>query len=131
RFWHRIGNLNVSVTSSRRVIRAYNHTSLQKNEQSLKEATKYDYLRLLALKRYLIQSMQTSLGQPKGLKSILTERGLWISLLYLKGARQTLSEKPDFLEQREWLQEIVEQNSGFKIDYYPNFHCEFNFIEMY
>ena len=77
------------------------------------------------------QLMVKENGQPLGLKSILQERGLWDCTLSLQGARQLLSEQPDFREQKEWLQEIVENHDGFIIDFYPKFHCEFNFIEMF
>ena len=40
-----------------------------------------------------------------------------------------LSQEPDFLEQKEWLSEVVEQ-AGFEIIFFPKYHCELNFIEM-
>ena len=39
-----------------------------------------------------------------------------------------MSSEPDFLEQREWLTETIE-NAGFKIIFYPKYHCELNYIE--
>ena len=77
------------------------------------------------------QIMVNENGQPLGLKSILTGRGLWDCTLSLQGARQLLSEQPDFCQQKEWLQDVIEKHDGFIIDYYPKFHCEFNFIEMF
>ena len=76
------------------------------------------------------QAMQRIDGVQKGVRSILQERGLWAPTLSLQAARKLLSEQPDFREQKEWLHEVVNENN-FIIDYYPKFHCEFNFIEMY
>jgi hypothetical protein len=77
------------------------------------------------------QEMVNHLGQPKGLVSILKERGLWDHTLSVDGARKLLSQQPDFQQQKEWLAEVVGKHDGFLIDFYPKFHCEFNFIEMY
>ena len=66
----------------------------------------------------------------KGLQRVLSERGLWDPLLSVKDARELLAKQPDFSNQREWLQETVIE-AGCMIDYYPKYHCEFNFIEMF
>ena len=43
-------------------------------------------------------------------------------------AKYVLSQEPDFLEQMEWLEgEVIKL--GFKIIFYPKYHCELNFIE--
>lgn len=78
-------------------------------------------------------ALQTIDGVQKGLKTILVERQLWPdSGLTLADARQLLSEQPDFQSQRDWLTETVHNaGSGLNIIFYPKFHCEFNFIEMY
>ncbi len=100
----------------------------------------------------VIQSMSNNLGQQKGLRSILEERGKWRNGMPLRCkpfiekiehcdrapgtiaagksccAKYCLSQEPDFLEQREWLTEIV-QNQGCQIIFYPKYHCELNFIE--
>ena len=39
-----------------------------------------------------------------------------------------LSQEPDFMEQQEWLTDVVE-NGDCKIIFYPKYHCELNFIE--
>ncbi len=33
--------------------------------------------------------------------------------------------EPDFVEQREWIREVIEDR-GHGIIYYPNYHCELN-----
>ncbi len=43
--------------------------------------------------------------------------------------RFILSQEPDFVEQRPWLEEVVIQ-LGFNMIYYPKYHCELNFIEI-
>jgi hypothetical protein len=47
------------------------------------------------------------------------------------GSASVLAQQPDFLAQKEWLQEVVESYNDCMLDYYPKFHCEFNFIELY
>lgn len=97
-------------------------------------------------------------GRPKGLKRILSERGRWREGMNLQChacksktphesrpetygytadhyictsqccARYCLSNEPDFLEQREWIREVIEERGHYVI-YYPKYHCELNFIE--
>ena len=67
----------------------------------------------------------------KGIKRILQERGLWtLPEMKLDEARKLLDAQPDFFSQKEWLEETVHL-SGHKIIFYPKFHPEFNWIEMY
>ena len=87
--------------------------------------------------------------QPKGIKQILIERGLWKNNLQLECqlckkknktiddltridccARRIISLQPDFLAQRSELETIIEK-AGHKCIFYPKFHCKLNFIEMY
>jgi len=87
--------------------------------------------------------------QPKGIKQILIERGLWKNNLQLECqlckkknktiddltridccAHRIISLQPDFLAQRSELETIIEK-AGHKCIFYPKFHCELNFIEMY
>jgi hypothetical protein len=82
----------------------------------------------------------------KGMKQVLQERGLWKNTLVgickkckiaVKDpeqleccAQRILELQPDFMAQKTMLEEIAEAE-GQKIIFYPKFHCEFNFIEMY
>lgn len=78
------------------------------------------------------QRMQTSAGVQKGIRRILDERGLWPAAgLTLNDARELLANQPDFREQKEWLTETVLSANGTQVIFFPKFHCEFNFIEMY
>ena len=44
--------------------------------------------------------------------------------------RRILSLQPDFLAQKSQLQEKIEKR-GHKCIFYPKYHCELNYIEMY
>ena len=76
------------------------------------------------------QPMVFADGTPKGLKSVLIERGLWRSDLKRTPAMQLLAAQPDFLEQRSLVEEEFEANGHVAL-FLPKFHCEFNFIELY
>jgi len=92
---------------------------------------------------------------PKGLKTVLTERGLWPTSgehfltqcciitpagnttpnsRCLKGgtccARALLASQPDFKALRGELEKAIEA-AGHMILFYPAFHCELNFIEYF
>ena len=58
----------------------------------------------------------------KGIRSILTERGLWdrTNPPKLALARALLRAQPDFSEQMEWMAEIV-TGAGHNLIYLPNF----------
>ena len=86
---------------------------------------------------------ETLREKPKGMKIILQEHGLWNqglkafcdkSDILLENpkccARHILAAQEDFRNQKLLLQEIIEE-LGHKVIFYPKFHCEFNYIEMY
>ena len=79
----------------------------------------------------ITQTMQRPDGVQKGVRTILKERGLWTTALKLPEAREFLGQQPDFLSQKSWLQETLGSDDSFFLDFYPKFHCEFNFIELY
>ena len=92
------------------------------------------------------QSMVNENGEPKGMKQVLIERGLWEEGLHADCqlckdkidditrtdccARRILSLQPDFLAQKSALEEVIIE-AGHKCIFYPKFHCELNFIERY
>jgi transposase len=80
-------------------------------------------------------------GKPKGMKQILYERNLLTP--NLKGFCQNknseennccmqhiIAKQLDFIAQKCLIQETIEAK-GHKIIFYPKFHCELNYIEMY
>ena len=81
-------------------------------------------------------------NQPKGMKEILKERGLWKDGLRMHCkeqcdpdiqdccAKYILDHQPDFMAQRSLVQEIIEE-AGHLCIILPKFHCEFNFIEFF
>ena len=83
--------------------------------------------------------------QPKGIKLVLTERGLWPKKgLHLECkpkcasgsgpadccARNLLQSRPDFQEQKSRVQEIIEE-AGHLCIFLLKYHCELNFIEYF
>ena len=89
------------------------------------------------------QSLILPDGRPKGIQTILTERGLWKSNLRLFCgvkktivtnddccARHILAAQEDFKVNKPLLQEVIE-SMGHKVIFYPKFHPELNFIEQY
>lgn len=78
----------------------------------------------------VVQKMQTNERKQKGLRTILEERSLFIPGMKLKECRTLLAQQPDFLEQKPLLVETV-RAAHHEIIFYPKFHPEFNFIEMF
>jgi hypothetical protein len=95
-----------------------------------------------------VQKMVHLNGEQKGMKTILIERGLYRDGLK-KVCRDCIKKKlreqntridccglkilelqPDFESQKGIIQEIIEER-GHMVIFYPKFHCELNFIEMY
>jgi len=80
-------------------------------------------------------------GLPKGMRIILQERGLWKQNMvdYCQKSdsieidccmRHILENQDDFKNQKCRLQKVIEAH-GHKVIFYPKFHCELNYIEMY
>ncbi|PKC12706.1 hypothetical protein RhiirA5_372879 [Rhizophagus irregularis] len=85
-------------------------------------------------------------NQPKGMKQILIERGLWydglighcqLCKLKIDDITRTdccmhkiLSLEEDFKSQKSQLQEEIEKRGHICI-FYPKYHCKLNYIEMY
>lgn len=79
-------------------------------------------------------------NKPKGMRIILQERQLWKEGMigfcnnnFSRGdccMRHVLEQEDDFRNQRCLLREVIERR-GHKVIFYPKFHCEFNFIEIY
>ena len=82
-------------------------------------------------------------NQPKGMKVVLQERGLWHPRILLTCrvpkcnststsccATQILEHQPDFLDQKSLVQETIEA-AGHLCIFLPKFHCELNFIEYF
>ena len=90
----------------------------------------------------ILQSMNEN-GVPKGMKRVLTERGLWpargVNMDCTGGcdgskegccARQIMASQPDFQAQNGSITEAVLER-GHLVEFYPKFHCECNFIERF
>lgn len=86
-------------------------------------------------------------GKPKGIKQVLIEYRKWLpGGLVLDCnkckekdqdisrtsccARQVISLKPDFLVQKDAIEELI-KNAGHKCIFFLKFHCKLNFIEKY
>ncbi len=90
------------------------------------------------------QSMVNENNEPKGMKQVLIERGLWRNGLNadcqlcknkIEDMNQTnccvrriISLQPDFLSQKSALEEVILE-ARHRYIFYPKFHCELNYIE--
>jgi hypothetical protein len=80
-------------------------------------------------------------NKPKGMKAVLTERGLFQSGLHGKCQKcdgdndaccnkHILELQPDFQDQKSLVQQVIEA-AGHLCIFLPKFHCELNFIEFF
>ena len=79
-------------------------------------------------------------NQPKGMKVVLEECGLWRAGLVMKCkdactsdtccAHRIIESQPDFKEQQSLVQETTEAAGHYCI-FLPKYHCELNFIEYF
>jgi hypothetical protein len=81
-------------------------------------------------------------NEPKGIKAVLNERGLYQTKLRGKCPRKCeagvtnccnkhiLELQPDFQQQKSLVQEVIEA-AGHLCIFLPKFHCELNFIEFF
>jgi hypothetical protein len=83
-------------------------------------------------------------NEPKGMKQVLMERGLWREKLRMQCpaekkcevdatsccAKRILDLQPDFMAQHSLVQEVIE-GAGHLCIFLPKFHCELNFIEFF
>lgn len=81
-------------------------------------------------------------NEPKGMKQVLMERGLWRDGLLKECkekcahgatdccATKILSLQPDFVAQKSLVQEVIEA-AGHLCIFLPKYHCELNFIEFF
>ena len=81
-------------------------------------------------------------NEPKGIKAVLTERGLYQAKLQGKCPRKCepgatnccnkriLELQPYFQQQKSLVQEVIEA-AGHLCIFLPKFHCELNFIEFF
>jgi hypothetical protein len=92
-------------------------------------------------KHGLVQKMTTPSGGPKGLKSVLEERGFNIQGLHAKCTpvcpfestgccmARLVSQQDDFCCQISMLEKLI-QDAGHECIFLPKFHCELSPIEM-
>src|SRR6266542_4098985 len=85
-------------------------------------------------------------NEPKGMKQVLIEHGLWRNGLNADCqlcknkiedmnwtnccAQRIISLQPDFLSQKSMLEEVILE-AGHRCIFYLKFHCKLNYIERY
>ena len=75
-----------------------------------------------------IQKMVDTNGLPKGMRTVLHERGVDTTGMRAKEMRNMLKTFPDFKNQKTILEECIEERGHICV-YFPKFHCELNPIE--
>ena len=76
------------------------------------------------------QSMNFSLGIPKGMRRVLEERGVDTRSMKAEDMRAALGSLPDFKNEKSSIERFPIEEKGHIIVYMlPKFHCELNPIE--
>lgn len=84
--------------------------------------------------QHMVYTSGPSIGEPKGLRTVLIERGLWRDSMLKDDAMKVLSECEDFKNEKSELEHLVEKfntpTSTHSVLFLPKYHCEFNPIEL-
>ena len=75
------------------------------------------------------QKMNFALGVPKGLRIVLTERGIDTRKMTVNKMREVVGSHPDFKNEKSMLERFLVEEKGHIMYYLPKFHCELNPIE--
>ena len=76
--------------------------------------------------RGCVQKMTTVSGNTKGIRSVLTERGINCVTLKKEDMIKILSQHDDFCEEKIIIELYL---PGHHVVFFPTFHCELNSIE--
>ena len=76
-----------------------------------------------------MQTMVNSHGIPKGMKTVLQERGVDIKGMKAADMRAKLKSYPDFGNSKTLLEELIESRGHICV-YYPKYYCELSPIEL-
>jgi hypothetical protein len=80
---------------------------------------------------YTFQSMVTSSGKQKGLKTVLQERGINVDGFAKQALVDLMAAEEDFKGQLNRIQDYFINTLGAQCVFYPKFHCEISPIEPY
>lgn len=75
-----------------------------------------------------LQKMVFNNGTPKGMRQVLTERGVDTRRMKADDLRRVLGEMSDFKYEKTKVEHMV-SNRGYRAIFIPRFHCELNPIE--